>query len=250
MANSFFVPGTERAAKVRSLFDQIAPKYDLINDIQSFGLHRLWKRKVARLANAQRGDRVLDVCCGTGDLAARFARTAAHVVALDFSVQMLDHAVKRHASSRQIHFVRADALQLPFSDETFDVVTIGYGLRNLAEWEMGVEEMIRVLKPGGRVVVLEFGRPNSALWRSIYFAYLRLFVPVLGLVFCGNAAAYGYILESLKSYPGQQAVAKKMEQLGLNAGNSNILGGAMAITWGTKSGDQNLQKHAEIRQNS
>src|SRR5436190_12847398 len=102
MANTFFVPGTERAAKVRSLFDQIAPKYDLINDIQSFGLHRLWKRKVARLANARLGDRVLDVCCGTGDLAARFADAGAYVVALDFSVQMLERAAKRHASSRQI----------------------------------------------------------------------------------------------------------------------------------------------------
>src|SRR5207249_325365 len=131
-----------------------------------FGLHRLWKRKVARLANARLGDRVLDVCCGTGDLAARFADAGAYVVALDFSVQMLERAVKRHASSRQIYFVRADAQQLPFRDETFDVVTIGYGLRNLAEWETGVKEMIRVLKPGGRLVVLEFGRPNFALWRS------------------------------------------------------------------------------------
>src|SRR5436190_1489269 len=105
MANTFFVPGTERAAKVRSLFDQIAPRYDLINDIQSLGLHRLWKRKVARVAKAQPGDRVLDVCCGTGDLAARFAEIGANVVALDFSVQMLERAVERHASSGRIHCV-------------------------------------------------------------------------------------------------------------------------------------------------
>jgi demethylmenaquinone methyltransferase/2-methoxy-6-polyprenyl-1,4-benzoquinol methylase len=196
------------------------------------------------VAKAQPGDRVLDVCCGTGDLAARFAEIGANVVALDFSVQMLERAVERHASSGRIHCVRADASQLPFRDETFDIVTIGYGLRNLAEWESGVKEMSRVLKPGGRLIVLEFGRPNFAPWRSIYFAYLRLFVPVLGLVFCGNAAAYGYILESLKSYPGQEAVAKKMEALGLTAGNSDILGGAMTITWGTKSGGQNLQRQA------
>jgi demethylmenaquinone methyltransferase/2-methoxy-6-polyprenyl-1,4-benzoquinol methylase len=235
MANEFFDPGAQRATKVRLLFDRIASRYDLINDLQSFGLHRLWKRKVVRLANPQPGDRALDLCCGTGDLASRLQQAGAKVVGLDFSSEMLNHAVRR-LSSGNVCFVRGDAQQLPFQNDSFDIVTIGYGLRNLADWEQGLTEMTRVLRPGGRIVALEFGRPDWGIWRSIYFAYLRVFVPVLGLAFCGSAGAYGYILESLKNYPGQAAVAAKMRALGLqDPGNSNILGGAMSITCGKKA---------------
>jgi demethylmenaquinone methyltransferase/2-methoxy-6-polyprenyl-1,4-benzoquinol methylase len=112
----------------------------------------------------------------------------------------------------------------------------------LADWQKGIAEMARVLKPGGRLLVLEFGRPASGFWRAIYFGYLRLFIPLLGLVFCGNAQTYSYILESLKHYQGQEAVAKRMTDLGLKASNTNLLGGAMTITVGAKSGGQDLQK--------
>jgi demethylmenaquinone methyltransferase/2-methoxy-6-polyprenyl-1,4-benzoquinol methylase len=257
MANTFFDPGDQRAAKVQDLFARIAPRYDLINDLQSFGLHRYWKRRVIRLAHPQPGQRALDVCCGTGDLALALARHRARVAALDFSEQMLDAAQRRepriqgpapagtHHASRITHhpapypcFVRGDALRIPFSDNSFDIVAVGYGLRNLVSWEAGLREMQRVATAGGRLVVLDFGKPDNAVWRSLYFGYLRLFVPWLGRIFCGNAGAYAYILESLMHYPAQHAVAAKMRDLGLvNVRIVGLLGGAMSINYGEKRSD-------------
>ena len=234
MSNQFYDPGAQRGEKVRSLFDRIARHYDLINDIQSAGLHRRWKRKVVELASPKPGNAALDVCCGTGDITWRLHRAGANVIGLDFSPEMLAVAANRQRPDSAIRFTQGDAMKLPFPDGSFDIVTIGYGLRNLASWEAGVEEMARVLKPGGRIVVLEFGRPDASWWRAAYFTYLRLFVPVVGMVFCGNASAYAYILESLKHYPGQNAVMAKMQSLGLNAKNVNFLGGAMCVTLGVK----------------
>jgi demethylmenaquinone methyltransferase/2-methoxy-6-polyprenyl-1,4-benzoquinol methylase len=243
MANTFFDPGEQRAAKVQDLFARIAPRYDLINDLQSFGLHRYWKRRVLRLAHPQPGQRALDLCCGTGDLALALARRGAHVAGLDFSERMLDTALRRqsrvpHHLLLTLHFMRGDALRIPFSDNSFAIVTVGYGLRNLANWETGLREMQRVASPGGRLLVLDFGKPENALWRSLYFGYLSLFVPWLGRIFCGNAGAYAYILESLKHYPGQHAVAAKMRELGLvNVRAVSLLGGAMSINYSEKRSD-------------
>jgi demethylmenaquinone methyltransferase/2-methoxy-6-polyprenyl-1,4-benzoquinol methylase len=247
MANKFFDPGEQRAAKVRQLFTRIAPRYDLINDLQSFGLHRHWKRRVIDLARPQPGQRALDLCCGTGDLALGLARHGSAVTGLDFSRRMLDRAGQRATGSRgQVtqpsqpaspapRFVCGDAQRIPFADNSFDIVTVGYGLRNLASWETGLREMQRVAKPGGRLVVLDFGKPGNPLWRGLYFAYLRLFVPCLGWVFCGDAGAYAYILESLKHYPAQQGVAAGMRELGLRQVQViNLLGGAMSINSGQK----------------
>jgi demethylmenaquinone methyltransferase/2-methoxy-6-polyprenyl-1,4-benzoquinol methylase len=260
MANTFFDPGDQRAAKVHELFSRIAPRYDLINDLQSFGLHRYWKRRVVRWARPQPGQRALDLCCGTGDLARALARRGAQVAGLDFSEQMLAAAQRResrgriqepeavrHATRNPQHgspsprFVRGDAQRIPFPDNSFDIVTIGYGLRNLANWETGLREMRRVANPGGRLVVLDFGKPDNALWRGVYFGYLKLFVPWLGRVFCGSAGAYAYILESLKHYPAQHAVAAKMRELGLaNVRVISLLGGAMSINYGEKPGGEEM----------
>ena len=126
-------------------------------------------------------------------------------------------------------------MRLPFRTDTFDIVTVGYGLRNLSEWQTGLSEMQRVAKPGGRLLVLDFGKPANPLWRTLYFAYLRLFVPVLGKIFCGDSSAYAYILESLKHYPAQIGVADKMHELGLHRIRTiNLLGGAMGINYGEK----------------
>jgi SAM-dependent methyltransferase len=134
-----------------------------------------------------------------------------------------------------LQFIRGDAQRLPFVEGSFDIVTVGYGLRNLASWEAGLEEMQRVAKPGGRLLVLDFGKPNNRLWRGLYFSYLRFFVPCLGRVFCGDARAYAYILESLKHYPAQEGVAAKMRALGLvNVLLVNLLGGVMSINYGEK----------------
>ena len=239
MANEFYKPGEQRAAKVNDLFAAIAPRYDFINDLQSFGLHRRWKNRLVRMANSRPGQLGLDVCCGTGDIAQRLALTGAKVTALDFSAQMLAVARQRNRQNveptQSPEFIQGDAMKLPFADCTFNIVTVGYGLRNLSSWETGVAEMRRVAKPGGRLLVLDFGKPDNGLWRTLYFTYLRLFVPVLGLVFCRNAAAYAYILESLKHYPAQNGVAAKMRSLGLsNIRIVNLLGGVMSINYGEK----------------
>jgi demethylmenaquinone methyltransferase/2-methoxy-6-polyprenyl-1,4-benzoquinol methylase len=241
VSNVFYAPGKPRAAKVNDLFAAIARRYDLLNDLQSFGLHRRWKRRVIDLAAVMPGARALDLCCGTGDIAFALARRGAETTGLDFSEKMLE--VARAKSRKKIpnsefripSFLQGDAQQIPFPDDTFDIVTVGYGLRNLAGWERGLEEMVRVARPGARLIVLDFGKPPNALWRRLYFEHLKVSVPFIGWLFCGNAQAYAYILESLKHYPAQLAVAEKMRQLNLaNVRVINLLGGAMAINYGVK----------------
>jgi len=242
VSNVFYTPGEQRAAKVNDLFAAIARRYDLLNDLQSFGLHRRWKRRVVELAAVQSGNRALDLCCGTGDIAFALARHGAEVTGLDFSQAMLEIAETRRRKNFKSQdsnlksnpqFIQGDARQIPFPDASFDIVTVGYGLRNLTRWEKGLDEMHRVAKPGARLVVLDFGKPANALWRAIYFGHLRCSVPLIGRLFCGNADAYAYILESLKHYPAQLAVAAKMRELKLvNVRVINLLGGAMAINYG------------------
>ncbi len=239
MSNTFYAPGEQRAAKVNDLFARIARRYDFINDLQSFGLHRLWKRRVAKLAQIKTGDRALDLCCGTGDISFALAQRGAETTGLDFSPQMLEMAELRQTNRKSqianLKFLQGDAQQLPFPENSFDIVTVGYGLRNLTSWERGLDEMSRVAKPGARLIVLDFGKPANVLWRAVYFAHLKMSVPLIGLLFCGNASAYAYILESLKHYPAQLAVAEKMRGLKLaNVRVINLLGGAMAINYGEK----------------
>lgn len=239
MGNDYYQPGAERATLVQRLFARIAPRYDRINDWQSLGLHRRWKRRLVALAEVVPGARVLDVCCGTGDVAFALAQAGGVVTGLDFSREMLAVAATRAKQSpnhgRQPEFLSGDAQQLPFSESTFEVVTVAYGLRNLAQWEVGLAEMVRVARPGGRILVLDFGKPENVLWRAVYYSYLRVVVPLFGLMFCGRASAYAYILESLKHYPAQRGVAAQMQVLGLEAVRvENILGGAMSINFGRK----------------
>ena len=240
MPNRFYVEGEQRSEKVNDLFARVAPRYDLINDLQSFGLHRSWKRRVVRMANVRPGDRALDLCCGTGDIAFLLAAAGAIVTAMDFSNAMLEVARRRAETSRREPgnpaFQRGDAEKLEFPDNAFDLVTVGYGLRNLASWERGLREMHRVAKPGGRLLALDFGKPDNGAWRAVYFAYLRWAVPVFGRLFCGEAATHAYILESLKNYPAQRGVAEAMQRLGCREVRIvNLLGGAMSINYGVKS---------------
>ncbi|MBI5799824.1 MAG: ubiquinone/menaquinone biosynthesis methyltransferase [Verrucomicrobia bacterium] len=240
MGNQFYETGERRAERVNDLFAAIAPRYDLINDLQSFGLHRWWKRRLLRLAAVQPGESALDLCCGTGDVAFALAAAGAQVTGLDFSAPMLAVAEARKVKGKRQKakvgepalpvFVQGDALHTPFPVAHFDIVTISYGLRNLASVDDGLREMWRVLKPGGRLLVLDFGKPDNAAWRGAYFAYLRFAVPVFGRVFCQNAAAYAYILESLQHYPAQRGVDEKLRALGAaNARIVNFLGGVMSI---------------------
>jgi len=240
VSNVYYASGEQRAAKVNDLFARIARRYDLLNDLQSFGLHRLWKKRVVKLAQIKSGARALDLCCGTGDIAFALACGGAETTGLDFSPQMLSVAAQRQSASskseiQHLKFIQGDAQQLPFAENTFDVVTVGYGLRNLTHWESGLDEMYRVARPGARLIVLDFGKPANAIWRKIYFTHLKMSVPLMGWLFCGDASAYAYILESLKHYPAQLAVAEKMRQLKLaDVRTINLLGGAMAINYGVK----------------
>ncbi len=240
VSNAYYAPGDQRAAKVNDLFARIARRYDFLNDLQSFGLHRLWKRRVVKLAQIKTGARALDLCCGTGDISFALARGGAETTGLDFSPQMLEVAAQRQSVNskfkiQNLKFIQGDAQQLPFPENSFDIVTVGYGLRNLTSWERGLDEMFRVAKPGARLIVLDFGKPANALWRAIYFTHLKMSVPLMGWLFCGDASAYAYILESLKHYPAQLAVAEKMRALKLNNVRViNLLGGAMAINYGEK----------------
>lgn len=233
MPDSFYAADETRAQRVNDLFAAIAPRYDLINDLQSFGLHRYWKRRLVQLARVRPGDKALDLCCGTGDVAIALRAAGAEVIGCDFSEPMLAVARKRAPS---ILFTEGDALNLPFPNESFNLVTISYGLRNLAHFERGLREMLRVLKPNGRLLILDFGKPDFAPWRAAYFAYLKLFVPLFGKIFCGNSATHAYILESLKKYPAQRGVAKMLTNL--NCAESqfeNLLGGIMSINTARKT---------------
>ena len=229
MASKFYAEGNQRAAKVEDLFAAVAPRYDLINDLQSLGLHRLWKLRLVRLANPRPGLVALDLCCGTGDVALALARRGATVTGIDFSHAMLDVARRRHAPTG-VQFIHGDAMQLPFPDASADIVTVAYGLRNVSDVDHALAEWRRVLRPGGRLVVLEFGKPPNPVWRWLYFQYLRWLVPVFGRVFCGDADTHGYILESLLRYPGQQGIDDRLRRLGFAPTMvMNLMGGAMSL---------------------
>src|ERR1700678_1120958 len=183
VTNKFYAPGEQRAERVKDLFAAIAARYDLINDLQSFGLHRYWKGRLLKLAAGRPGERALDLCCGTGDVALALARQGLTVTGLDFSEPMLAIARQRqetqHAKiqpTATVSFLRGDAQQIPFPEASFDVVTISYGLRNLADMGRGLSEMLRVARPGGRMLVLDFGKPDNGVWRAVYFGYLRWLV--------------------------------------------------------------------------
>jgi demethylmenaquinone methyltransferase/2-methoxy-6-polyprenyl-1,4-benzoquinol methylase len=249
MGNRFYEAGERRAERVSDLFAAIAPRYDFINDLQSFGLHRWWKRRLIQLAAVRAGDTALDLCCGTGDVAFALAAAGARTTGMDFSAPMLAVAEARGAKLHSQDskggvelnslFRQGDAMRMPFPDAQFDVVTISYGLRNLASVDGGLREMWRVLKPGGRLLVLDFGKPDNAVLRAGYFGYLRLAVPVFGRLFSQNAEAYAYILESLQHYPAQRGVDEKLRALGAaDARIVNFLGGVMSINVAEKPGGE------------
>lgn len=235
MESKFYQADEHRAEKVHELFATIARRYDLLNDIMSAGQHRRWKRRLVELTGEPRN--VLDLCCGTGDIAMKFARLGARVTGVDFAEEMLRVAAGRcdRETVSRLQWIRADALRLPFGENSFDVVSVGYGLRNLADIEQGLREILRVLRPGGKFLSLDFGKPESPAFRALYFGYLRVVLPILGRIFCGDPDTHGYILASLQNYPAQRGTKELMELCGYReCGFEEFCLGSMAINYGSK----------------
>ena len=237
MTNKYLSYDEQRAPKVREMFSRLAERYDLVNDVMSFGMHRRWKREAVELAldGCNSPPRVLDLCCGTGDMTFRAAEAGAgRIVGADFTLPMLAVARRRaRTAAGSLQFVAADALRLPFRDEVFDAITVGYGLRNIADPRLALAEMRRVLAPRGRVVVLDFGKPDNPIARALYGGYLRTMMPAVGWAFHGDPETYSYIPDSLERYPGQRGVEEMMRDVGFtNVRYENRLLGTMGLNIG------------------
>ncbi len=229
------VPEEEKARRMRALFERVAPRYDLMNDLMSAGLHRLWKAFAIALARVRAGERVLDVACGSGDLARAFAARGAEVWMTDLSGAMLRLGRDRLLDEGKIvPAIECDAERLPFPDGTFDCVSVGFGLRNMTHKEAALAEMTRVLRRGGRLLVLEFSRIWKPLARAYDFYSFRV-LPWLGAKVAGDAAAYRYLAESIRVHPDQAALAAMMEQAGLEEVEYfNLSAGIAAVHRGWK----------------
>ncbi len=223
------------------MFDRIAGRYDLLNSLMTAGLHHSWRARAADRAELSPGDSVLDVCCGTGDLALELAgrvSPAGRVVGCDFSEPMLDLAREKAAErgAESVRFEWADALQLPYDSGRFDAVTVGFGVRNFADRDRGLREMARVLRPGGRLVILEFTAPRRPPFSTFYSLWFDRIVPVLGRL-TDNPEAYAYLTESVHSFPDPEGLAAKMDAAGLERIRWLLLaGGILAIHSGVAQG--------------
>ena len=217
-------------ADVQAMFDRISPVYDAMNRVMTAGLDRRWRR-LAAAAAVRPGDRVLDACCGTGDLALEAARAGGRVTGLDFSPAMLERARRK---SNEIEWVRGDMTALPFADGSFDVVTVGFGIRNVPDLDAGLAELARVLRPGGRVACLEITRPRGAL-RPFFGLWFDRVVPLLGRVLPGGAA-YTYLPASVRRFPGPEDLAAAFGRAGFGEVGWRLLaGGIVALHVGSRT---------------
>jgi len=229
------VPEGEKAKRVGKVFDRVAERYDLMNDLMSFGLHRLWKAFAVSIARVRAGERVLDIASGSGDLARAFAARGAEVCMSDINGAMLARGRDRMADAgRLTPAVQCDAERLPFPAASFDCVSVGFGLRNMTHKDAALREMTRVLKPGGRLLVLEFSQVWKPLQRP-YDLYSFHVLPWLGKRVAGDAASYRYLAESIRMHPDQPALAAMLERAGLERVEYfNLAAGAVAVHRGYK----------------
>jgi len=230
MPDSDLAPGRPTAERVRGIFSQIADRYDVFNAMASMGIDRSWRRELVRACRLEPGSRVLDLASGTGDVAFAIANLGhpAEVVATDFVPEMLAVAEKKAAENPPdvpVSFSVADAQEIPFADASFDVVTVAFGVRNFPQRERNFAEVLRVLKPGGRYVILEFSRPTLAPWRAVYHVYLRHAIPAIGGVLTGDRDGFVYLNDSIRQFPTQPALAAELREAGFSA-----------ITWKDLSG--------------
>ncbi|WP_295446438.1 bifunctional demethylmenaquinone methyltransferase/2-methoxy-6-polyprenyl-1,4-benzoquinol methylase UbiE [uncultured Thiodictyon sp.] len=235
------VPVEEKAARVREVFDSVASRYDLMNDLMSLGIHRLWKRHAIALAGVRRGQRVLDLASGTGDLAERFAEivgASGQVVMTDINEAMLSRGRERLLDKGRVgnlNYSLANAEKLPFTSDTFDCVTISFGLRNVTHKEWAIEEMYRVLRPGGRLLILEFSHPTSKAFSRVYDLYSFNVLPFLGGLVTNDAESYRYLAESIRMHPDQETLRAMMVGARFErCAFFNLTGGVVAIHRGYK----------------
>jgi demethylmenaquinone methyltransferase/2-methoxy-6-polyprenyl-1,4-benzoquinol methylase len=233
-------PGQPTTDRVRNIFSKIAPDYDRFNALSSMGTDKGWRKRTVALAELRRDSVVLDLAAGTGDLTMALARQArpARIVSTDFVPEMLEVAKEkaaRYDGPTTIEFAIADAQDLPFDDASFDVVTIAFGVRNLPDRAANFREVVRVLKPGGRYLVLEFTRPPFPPFRAAYHAYLRTVIPALGGMVAGDRASFEYLNESILAFPRQVALAAELHKAGFSAVSwHNLTFGIVAVHVATK----------------
>ncbi|MGD1989995.1 MAG: bifunctional demethylmenaquinone methyltransferase/2-methoxy-6-polyprenyl-1,4-benzoquinol methylase UbiE [Chromatiales bacterium] len=231
----------EKAERVRTVFDSVASRYDIMNDLMSFGIHRLWKHIAVDLAGVRSGMKVLDLASGTGDLASRFAGLVGsdgEVVMSDINLAMLEEGRKRMVDegyAGNIEYMQIDAESIPFPDNSFHVVTIAFGLRNVTDKDRALREMYRVLKPGGRALVLEFSKPVSKPLEKLYDFYSFKALPLMGKLVARDADSYRYLAESIRMHPDQETLRGMMEEAGFERCDfHNLTGGIVAVHRGFK----------------
>ena len=224
----------KQPSDVAAMFDDVAAKYDLTNDVLSMGQDRRWRRLVRETVRAKRGGVILDIAAGTGTSSEPFADAGVHVVPADFSLGMLRVGIRRRPD---LAFTAADALRLPFADDSFDAVTMSFGLRNVVGTSEALEEFLRVTKPGGSLVICEFSHPSNTAFRTLYSKYLMRWLPSVARKVSSNPDSYVYLAESIQAWPDQAAMATLIAGAGWqDVAWRNLTGGVVALHRATKAG--------------
>ena len=233
--------GKDKATYVKETFNAIAGRYDLMNSLMSLGMDKRWRRLAVKKVGAKPGMNMLDVCCGTGQLSMELGQVVGldgSVTGLDFSQKMLEVAEKsllQTSNPGNIRFVQGNAMGLPFPDHSFDGVTVGWGLRNLPDLRQGLREMVRTVKPGGKVVSLDMAKPSLLGFKQAYWLYFEKLVPLMGKVWAKKASAYQYLHDSAREFPAQEELVRIFTECGLkDAHYTNLAGGVVALVSGTK----------------